>query len=103
MTTFSDGRTQKASPALQGGRRFSFVYLCVSKGPLFCRLALGVMLGQQGLDLADGVGDGRTPLTRHGSRLRRAFTFYIGAYEFFMTTLSTLSAISSQASAHFSR
>ncbi len=103
MTTFSDGRRKKAPPAWQGGRRFSFVYLCVSKGPLFCSLALGVMPGQQGLDLADGVGDGRTPLTRRGSRLWRAFTFYIQAYEFFMTTLSTLSAISSQASAHFSR
>ena len=103
MTTFSDGKVQKSVPRFEGGRRFSFVYLCVSKGPLFCRLTLGVMLGQQGLGLADGVGNGRTPLTRRGSRLRRAFTFYIQAYEFFMTTLSTLSAISSQASAHFSR
>ena len=100
MTTFSDGKVQKSAPRFA---RRETLFFCVSKGPLFCRLALGVMPGQQGLDLADGVGDSRTPLTRHGSRLRRAFTFYIGAYEFFMTTLSTLSAISSQASAHFSR
>ena len=102
MPTFSDKMAQKSVPRFEGGRRF-LLCICVSKEPLFCRLALGVMPGQQGLDLADGVGDGRTPFTRRGSKLRRAFTFYIAAYEFFMTTLSTLSAISSQASAHFSR